>query len=293
MAATRRSLFRLIGGVILAGSGMGGTAARTAVAATPTLGSVPLSLVGHWEGSPVESAQAVIARMREVCLQGVRLLSDRQPQSLRVDAHTGGNPQVQIHEGAPTQAWIIVDIGPSDWCKLAYQFGHELGHVLCNSWVERTRLAPPSHWLEEVMVEAFSIRGLGLLADSWDQNPVLPANPHFGRFVREYREKVLARYREAAAGDAAGGIASWLRAKRDFLDHADGLDKAEGPGVLAVLTELERDRSSIEDLGAVNRWPAKSGVPLEEYLRLWLASCTEIHAPGHLPTRLQKIFALP
>jgi hypothetical protein len=29
-------------------------------------------------------------------------------------------------------------------------------------------------------------------------------------------------------------------------------------------------------------------VPLEDYLRLWQASCAEIHAPGLLPARLAQ-----
>jgi hypothetical protein len=51
---------------------------------------------------------------------------------------------------------------------------------------------------------------------------------------------------------------------------------------------LEGDMACVEDLGAVNRGPARSGVPLGEYLRLWQASCAAIHAPGTLPARLAQ-----
>jgi hypothetical protein len=132
----------------------------------PTLLSAPLELGGEWGGSPPNDALAVVARMREVCLSGVRLLSDRQPAKLRVDEHTSGPPHIWLHDENPDTAWIIVDIGARDWSKLAYQFGHELGHVLCNSWQPQAKPKLPSQWLEEALVEAFSIRGLGLLADS-------------------------------------------------------------------------------------------------------------------------------
>jgi hypothetical protein len=55
---------------------------------------------------------------------------------------------------------------------------------------------------------------------------------------------------------------------------------------------MESDQRCVEDLGAVNRWPQRSAVPLEEYLRLWRASCSEIGASGRLPARLQKVFGL-
>ena len=36
---------------------------------------------------------------------------------------------------------------------LAYQFGHELGHVTANSWQPRGKPQLPSQWLEEAPVE--------------------------------------------------------------------------------------------------------------------------------------------
>jgi hypothetical protein len=65
---------------------------------------------------------AVISRMREICLSGVKLLSDRQPAKLRVDDHTSGLPHIWLHDENPDTTWIVVDIGALDWCKLSYQF---------------------------------------------------------------------------------------------------------------------------------------------------------------------------
>ena len=112
---------------------------------------------------------------REACLSGVRLVSDRQPDRLVVDDHAEGHPAIWLHDDHTRTAWIIVDIGPNDWCKLAYQFGHELGHVLCNSWEASAKPRPPSQWFEESLVEAFSILGLGLLARSWQERELQTA----------------------------------------------------------------------------------------------------------------------
>ena len=45
----------------------------------------------------------------------------------------------------------------------------------------------------------------------------------------------------------------------------------------------------VEALGALNRWPGRSGVPLDDYLHLWLASCAELQASSFLPDRLQQL----
>jgi hypothetical protein len=99
-----------------------------------TLLTAPLEIAGSWGGSLPQAARQVVLRMRAACLTGVTLLSDRQPTRLRVEDHSSGPPAIWLHTDPPTTAWIIVDIGARDWSQLAYQFGHELGHVLCNSW---------------------------------------------------------------------------------------------------------------------------------------------------------------
>jgi hypothetical protein len=230
--------------------------------------------------------------MRQVCLDGVRLRSDRQPQKLRVDDHSTGLPHIWLHEEDPDTAWIVVDIAPLHWAQLAYQFGHELGHVLCNSWVVRAKLEPPSRWLEEAMVEAFSIRGLGLLADSWEHQPPFAHDADYARSLRQYRTAQIEKYRKGDGTESVTDVPGWFRANRDRLDKAHGLGKMEGPAIVAILGELERDRGCVADMGAVNRWPKLSALPIEEYLRQWQESCAEIKTPGILPARVKNMLSL-
>ena len=61
---------------------------------------------------------------------------------------------------------------------------------------------------------------------------------------------------------------------------------------LAVLRELEANDDFVADLGALNRWPERSGVPIEGYLGLWKASCAEIRTPGFLPKKLEWLLGL-
>jgi hypothetical protein len=254
--------------------------------------SAPLDVEGTWVGSSPNDAVAVISRMREACLLGLRLLSDHQPEQLRVDDQSSGPPHIWLHSENPTTAWIVVDVGTRAWSQLAYQFGHELGHVICNSWMWKVETPPPSRWLEESLAEAFSMRGLGLLADGWERDPPFPNDSRYGQSLRSYRRNLIEKYRKGAAPLPEADLAAWLRANRALLDGATGLGDYAGPAILAVLGEMEADSRCVEDLGAVNRWPQRSSVPLEDYLRLWRASCEEIGASGRLPARLQEIFAL-
>jgi hypothetical protein len=264
-------------------------AAGRARAASPpaTLLSAPLELGGDWGGSLPGSAQRVIARMRAACLAGIGLVSDRQPERLRVDDHSSGPPAVWLHDNPPRTAWVIVDIGARDWSKLAYQFGHELGHVLCNSWWRDARPSLPCQWLEESLVEAFSIRGLGLLAESWERDPPFAGDAAFGQAIRDYRGNLLRHY--AADGT---GIGTWFRANRSALEHMGGVNVGEGPAIVAVAAALEAEPAQVADLGTLNRWPGRTGVPLEAYFDRWAASCRDLGAPGSLPAWLRATLGL-
>jgi hypothetical protein len=287
----RRDFLKLAGATVAGISGLNASVLRFASAPQTLMLSAPLELVGTWQLSPADAVRRVLLRMREVSLAGVRLVSDRQPDRLYVENHSSGPPAVWLHKDPKDVAWIIVDIGPRDWCKLAYQFGHELGHVLCNSWDARSKPRAPCQWLEETMVEAFSIRGLGRLAASWESDAPFAGDAAFGTKIREYRDNVINNYRHTSQGTSDVEIVSWFRAARSALENS-ALSGIEGPLIIRIVRELEDDIAFVEDMGALNRWTSRSGLPLEEYLTSWEKSCAEVHASGRLPTSLRTILDL-
>ena len=258
----------------------------------PTLLTAPIELAGDWGHMLPRSAALVVERMRHACLDGVRLLSDRQPTRLRVDEHTSGPPAVWLHPDGSSMAWVIVDIGERDWSKLAYQFGHELGHVMANSWQPHAKPKPPCQWLEEAMVEAFSIRGLGRLAESWKRDPPFAGDNAFGDAIADYRHNIIQQYSELA--DKQGlthGPATWFADHRSDIE-VPGLNPFAQAACLTILAEYDRVPSCMEALGALNRWPERTGVSIEEYFREWQASCAELQASPLLPTRLREILGI-
>jgi hypothetical protein len=270
-----------------AGMATGGAGASAALPPPVSLLTIPVEVVGDWGGSLPQAARRVVLWMRAACLRGVRCLSDRQPQRLRVQDQAAGPPHVWLHSDPLTTAWIVVNIGPRDWSKLAYQFGHELGHVFANSWSVAARPRPPCQWLEEAMVEAFSIRGLGPLAGDWARDPPFPRDSAFSQAIQRYRSDVVERYRRATGATASIDLPEWFRASRADLERNGGLRDALGPAVLAVVAAFDDDVGCVEDLGALNRWPERSGLPIERYFEAWRRSCAEIGAAGRLPQRLK------
>ena len=258
----------------------------------PTLLSAPIELAGDWGHMLPRAADQVVERMRHSCLDGVRLLSDRQPTRLRVDEHTSGSPAVWLHPDGSTMAWIIVDIGERDWSKLAYQFGHELGHVMANSWQPHAKPGPPCQWIEEALVEAFSLRGLGRLAESWKQNPPFVGDSAFGNAIAEYRQNIVKNYTALANQQGlAQNAAAWFADHRRQIE-IPGLNAFAQAASISILAEYERVPSCVEALGALNRWPGRTSVPIEDYFHQWEASCTELQASPALPKHLREMLAI-
>jgi hypothetical protein len=256
-----------------------------------TLLNAAIELIGPWRGSAPTDAGAVIDRMRGACLTGISLLSDHQPDRLRIEDHSAGPPAIWLHSDLPTTAEIIVDVGPRDWCNLAYQFGHEFGHVVANSWQPDAAPRNPCQWLEEALVEAFSLNGLAHLADNWEQNPPFPNDGAYAGAIRSYRDAILDGSRKVAQEQGmAAGFATWFHKHAEFLVSHGGVTDARG-AVPTMLSLYEADPSCLSDLGALNRWPGRSALPLPEYLRAWHASCAALRTPARLPTRLEQMFA--
>jgi len=257
-----------------------------------TLLTAPIELAGDWGGMLEGAAVQVVERMRHACLDRVRLLSDRQPTRLRVDEHTSGNPAVWLHPDGSSMAWIIVDIGERDWSKLAYQFGHELGHVFANSWQADAKPATPCQWLEEAMVEAFSLRGLGRLATEWKENPPFAGDNAFGDAIAKYAQNIVGDCSTLA--DSQGltrDAAAWFADHRSEIEMP-GLNPFARAMSLTILTEYDQVPDCVEALGALNRWPGRSGIPLNEYLQRWTQSCAELQASTHLPLRLGEVLGI-
>jgi hypothetical protein len=142
------------------------------------------------------------------------------------------------------------------------------------------------------MVEAFSIRGLDRLAESWKQNPPFAGDNEFGNAIADYRQNIITRY--AALADAQGlthDPAKWFADHRSEIE-VPGLNPFAQAASPTILAEYEHTPSCVEALGALNRWPGRSGVPIEDYLSQWEASCAELQAFPLLPTHLRELLGV-
>ena len=200
-----------------------------------TLLSAPMELAGDWGRMLPYAADQVVELMRHSCLDGVRLLSDRQPTRLRVDEHASGPPAVWLHPDGSSTAWIIVDIGQRAWSQLAYQFGHELGHVMANSWQPHAKPAAP------VPMAGGGNRG-GVFAP-W---PGPPGSELEAKSALRRRQRVPATRSPNIAGTSSNAMASLPPSKGPLAISARGLPATasrSNPEAVSISSRRRRRRS--------------------------------------------------
>jgi hypothetical protein len=87
-------------------------------------------------------------------------------------------------------------------------------------------------------------------------------------------------------------LAEWFKLNREGLEN--GRNVPRGPAIQAILAlfeeQFEDKTSCAEELGALNRWPERTALPIRDYFHHWKRSCNEIGANGALPTRLEQLF---
>jgi hypothetical protein len=184
----------------------------------------------------------------------------------------------------------MVDIGERAWSQLACQFGHELCHVLANSWQPDAKPAAPCQWLEEAIVEVFALRGLCRLAQNWKRCPPFIGDSAYGDAIGDHRQNIVQRYDKLADEQgSAGDFAAWFDGHRSEIGAGGGLSPFAPAAALIILAKTEQMPNSVEAVGALNRWQCRGGVPILDCLHAWGASCIEMQASPILPNHLREI----
>jgi hypothetical protein len=109
--------------------------------------------------------------------------------------------------------------------------------------------------------------------------------------IKHYRDQQLEQHK-TALGATAVDLLPWFRANRPELEKQTGLSGPTVAAVPAMVQEFEDDPMLIADLGAMNRWPGRSSVNLDDYLVFWHQSCHELNAPGKLPLLVRRLLGL-
>lgn len=191
-------------------------------------------------------------------------------------------PLVHGGDGESTMtAKVRVTVTGSDWCRLTYEFGHEFGHVVSNSWGPGWQPDAAHAWLEEACCGALSLLALDRMALRWTAENIFGV-PDYGHSFQIYLMDELTNYQKPTALDF-GSLNGWWSKNIDLLSAFQRLEQPIKPLAKLMFETFLVDPARWHDMRALNRWSRPPGLSLDKHLCEWEHSCAALGTSGRLP----------
>lgn len=229
---------------------------------------------GSWGNASVQDIEAVLHSVA----RALRLHSSGgvTPQVL-VRFSTMG-PRVLERKSQDGAHVVLLNVQDRRWDQFAYQFSHELCHVLTN--YDRRPIGESGsrehQWFEETLCEVVSLVALDRLASSWAKSPPHPGWEEYAPAFREYAARLRAAPHRAPPERQP--IASW------YVEHEHSLannpyEREKNEALAAALLEVfSATPGALEAIAYLNLEPPSKG-GFAAYLAAWHDCCPEQHRP--------------
>ena len=246
---------------------------RTAIAAVVLLlGTVqerePLVLrvaSDGWGGAGAADVAKVLQSAGEALAQ---YFPDRKFPTIEV-SRSRTTPITLFQRGPGGEIRVKLNVEGPYWAQFAFQFAHEMGHIVCNF----EEYPNPNQWFEETICEVASLFVLGRMAESWKTRPPYPNWKDYAGALRTYRDDRL----EKAKLPEGATLADFFRAQEAALRKDPGLRETNLRMAAAILPLFEEAPERWAAVAALNAVRGDGARTFARYLRDWSASCPEKH----------------
>jgi hypothetical protein len=183
---------------------------------------------------------------------------------------TSRAPMVLFERTARGEHHVLLRARGSNWAHYAYEFAHELGHILTHYGRHASQPAAARHqWFEEAVCEMLSVYALRRLAA---RAPDDAGAPYAG-----FADLVLGEpHRRAAHGM---DLAAWLRDNEAAL-RADPYQRARNEAVTMRLLEIFDRGSRLRALAYLNASEAPAPERFRDHLEAWFARTPAAYQPA-------------
>jgi len=221
--------------------------------------------VPRWKANEENIREVLSSTARQIW----RYFPQQEKATLKVENQ--GGPMVLFKRGPKGEYRVLLNTGGTYWAQYAYQFAHELTHILCRYKQSRH----PNHWLEEAICEGGSIFAIEQMSKKWQTKPPYPNWRPFSKSLANYSKDLLARA-ELPAGES---FAEWFHKNEKEL-RKTSTDRPRNRIVAAqILPLLRKNPEDWEAIRWLNAKPAGPQASLDEFLSNWWQACPERRRP--------------
>lgn len=228
---------------------------------------------GGWGRGRKESIETVLNAVADELLP-------RLPSGLTapiVVTHTDGPPMALYGRGPGGEFRIRLHARDENWHLYAYEFAHELCHVMSNHDAHPAGSPPrrDNQWFEETLCETASLFTLRHLAQRWEAEPPGPEWAGEADRLRRFFDLLVSEGHRRLPPDAP--LAAWLQAHEDELRHNPYLREKNEVLANLLLPLFERNPENWQALGYMNLDPDDARSSLRSYLSRWYANTPLAH----------------
>jgi hypothetical protein len=194
---------------------------------------------------------------------------DQELDAIRVERKPDGAPVVLFERTLRGEYQVRLTAGKTHWAKYAFQFSHELCHILCRY----DRDKHPNKWFEESICELASLFTLRRMAETWKSEPPYRNWKDYSSALDDYAQDRM----DNAAEARSSSFVSWFESERESLE-SDAHQRLKNTVVAASLLELFE--SQPEHWAAVHYLNVSKGTEkqsFEMYLAAWRENAPERH----------------
>ena len=259
----------------------------------PDFAAEPAPETGRSETSPLrarlrlriepdgfDASEADIRAVIESAAGELLRLAGEEPLEPIVVERGRGGPITLFDRNAQGEIVVRLDTSGTYWCQYAYQFSHELAHVLCGL----RRASDTRHkWFEETLCETASLYALRAMARRWKHEPPYPHWADFRDALSDYADNVIAGHAMTEELHAIG-MARFREVHRAQLENDACLRPINGAMAVVLLRYFEAQPDLWESLRWLNppsdEPDAEKAVSFEQHLAAWRARAPERHRAG-------------
>ena len=214
-----------------------------------------------WGAGNHEDILAVLTSVAEIIFP----LGGKAPYNAVWVSRSEQGPIVLYQRGKEGQYIIKLNTQDRYWCQYAFQFSHELGHILCDY-----RDGDSSNlWFEESIGEVASLFALLRLEKSWTQSPPYPHWKDYAPEFTKYAKERIKKYEN----EIPKNLAAWFERNKELLCK-EPVDRPRNVSLAIRLLPLF-DKSPVgwSACAFLNEKKSKTPRSFDSYLSDWYEAC--------------------
>jgi hypothetical protein len=174
-------------------------------------------------------------------------------------------PIVLYQRGKEGQYIVKLNTQDRFWCQYAFQFSHEIGHILCGY-----KDGDPSNlWFEETLGEVASLYVLLRMEEAWKQSPPYPHWKDYAPEFTKYAEERIKKYENEIPAD----LHVWFHANKQSLRN-EPVDRSRNVSLaIRLLPIFNKFPVGWSACAFLNEKKSKTPRSFTSYINDWYQAC--------------------